>query len=91
VEAEAKSEILRRLKIVQGHVRGIARMVEEDRHSMDILWQTCAVQRAIGRVSGLLLEHHLERCLSRTLAEGDPESRQQALEEVLTILKLSAR
>jgi len=101
VDAGAKDEILGRLKpitlrrnvigIVQGHMRGIAHMVEEDRHPLEVIRQTCAVRRAIDRINGLLLEHHLKRCLSRTLCEGDPETRRQAVEEVLALLQLSAR
>ena len=57
------SDINRRLKTVEGHIRGIQRMLDEDAYCIDVIRQIQAVQSALNKVSGLILENHLHSCL----------------------------
>ncbi len=87
----AKSALLSRLRTIEGHVRGILRMVEADAFCPEILAQAMAVQRAIDRFSFELLQHHLETCFITVVRGDSQEDRGQALREVLDIFQASAR
>jgi CsoR family transcriptional regulator, copper-sensing transcriptional repressor len=67
---ETKQEALRRLAYIEGHLRGIRKMVEEDQYCVDVLKQTFAVQRAIDKFESLLLHGHLESCVVEGIKEG---------------------
>ena len=63
MNAEDRAELLRRLKSIEGHIRGITRMVEEDRPCMAVLQQIRAVQGSLKQIQLLLLRQHLDACL----------------------------
>ncbi len=66
----SQKEALNRLATIEGHLRGIRRMVEEDAYCVDILKQSYAVQRAIDKFEEVLLRGHLETCVPEGFAEG---------------------
>jgi DNA-binding FrmR family transcriptional regulator len=66
-------EVTRRLAKVEGHVRGISRMVQEDRDCPAILLQIAAVQSALNKVSQIVLEDHIETCIAKAIKEGHGE------------------
>jgi CsoR family transcriptional regulator, copper-sensing transcriptional repressor len=68
-----KQEALKRLAYIEGHLKGIRKMVEEDQYCVDILKQTYAVQRAIDKFEGLLLKGHLNTCVIEGVREGREE------------------
>ena len=70
-------DTVRRLKSIEGHVRGIERMVEEDAYCIDVIRQVQAVQAALGKVSNLILDNHLNSCLIAAVRGDDPEDREQ--------------
>ena len=78
-------EVVERLKSVEGHVRGIARMVEEDRYCVDIIRQVQAVQQALERVNGLLLEGHLQTCVTEAVRGDDPGQRERVIGELMDV------
>lgn len=78
-------EITSRLRSIEGHVRAIERMVAEDAYCVDILRQSLAVQRALQKVNGLILDRHLNRCVSRIIRSGDEAERQRVLGEILEV------
>jgi DNA-binding FrmR family transcriptional regulator len=80
-------EIVDRLKSVNGHVQGIVRMVEEDRYCMDIIHQVQAVQRALERVNGLLLEGHMQTCVTGAIRSDDPKERERVIGELLEVFQ----
>lgn len=82
-------EIVDRLKSVGGHVQGIQRMVEEERYCVDIIRQIQAVQRALERVSELLLEVHLQTCAAAAMRSPDPAERERAIGELLEAFQAS--
>jgi len=79
-------EVLKRLARVEGHVRGIAKMVEEDRDCPAILLQIAAVQSALNKVSQIVLEDHIETCVARAIREGHGEEAVQELREAVARL-----
>ena len=66
-----KEAALKRLKRIEGQVRGLAKMVEEDRYCMDVMMQIAAVQQALRGVSRELMHQHLEHCVHDAVANGD--------------------
>ncbi|MGB6057220.1 MAG: metal-sensitive transcriptional regulator [Microthrixaceae bacterium] len=69
-----KDAYMRRLKRIEGQVRGIAGMVDEDRYCIDILTQISAVTRALQGVALGLMDEHLAHCVAGAVAEGGPEA-----------------
>lgn len=76
------SQALVRLKTIEGHIRGIERMVEEDHYCIDIIKQIQAVQSALNKTSSLILEGHLNSCLITAVRGADPEERETKLKEI---------
>jgi DNA-binding FrmR family transcriptional regulator len=65
--------LLRRLKKIEGQVKGIQKMIEDDRYCNDILIQIAAVRSAVNKVGGLILENHLKGCIKTSLANNPEE------------------
>ena len=75
-----KDAYLRRLRRIEGQVRGIARMVEEDKYCIDILTQVAAVTKALHAVSLGLVEEHIGHCVIGAASEPDPGLRAEAID-----------
>jgi CsoR family transcriptional regulator, copper-sensing transcriptional repressor len=75
-----KDAYLRRLRRIEGQVRGIARMVEEDKYCIDILTQIAAVTKALHAVSLGLVEEHIGHCVVGAASEPDPDLRAEAID-----------
>jgi CsoR family transcriptional regulator, copper-sensing transcriptional repressor len=84
----AKDEYLRRLRRVEGQVRGIARMVEQDTYCIDVLTQVSAATRALENVALLLLEDHLDHCVRDAARAGGPEADAKIAEASAAIARL---
>lgn len=84
VNADIKASNLRRLKRVEGQVRGVAAMVEEDRYCADILDQITAVQNAMRAVAREVLRNHLEHCVSQAF-NGTPQDAECMRDELLRL------
>ena len=69
-----KTEVLKRLNYIEGHLGGIRKMVEEDKYCVDILRLTYAVRKAIEKLEMLILENHLESCVPEGIREGREEA-----------------
>ena len=78
-------QTLRRLQTIEGHVRGIQRMVEEDAYCIDVIRQIQAVQAALNKVSAQILEGHLNSCLITAVRGEDPDERERVLKEVIDV------
>ena len=65
-----KSDVLKRLNFIEGHLAGIRRMVEADKYCVDVLKQTYAVRRAIEKMEALMLDGHLHTCVVEGIREG---------------------
>jgi DNA-binding FrmR family transcriptional regulator len=82
-------DTLPRLRRIEGQVRGVARMVEEDRYCIDILTQLRAIQAAISRVEHQVLRTHLEHCVENAVASGNATEQRKKIDELLHILDRS--
>ena len=69
--AQDKEKVLTRLRRIEGQVRGLHKMVEEDRYCIDVLTQVAAVKAALESVSLTLLEDHMEHCVAEAIRSGD--------------------
>ncbi len=78
-------EALKRLKTAEGHLRGIQRMLEEDAYCIDIIRQIQAVQAALNKVSGQILEEHLNSCVITAVQGEDPQERARVLKEIADV------
>ena len=84
-------DLVKRLKNVEGHVRGIERMVEEDVYCIDIIRQIQAVQAALNKISGLVLEGHLNSCLITAVRGNDPAEQERVLKEIEEVFEAATK
>lgn len=87
----SNDDILKRLKNVEGHVRGIQRMVSEEAYCIDIIRQIQAVQAALNKVSMQILDSHLNSCLIRAVRGDDPEERERVLKEISQVFETATK
>lgn len=80
--------LARRMNRIEGQVRGIGRMIADDRYCIDVLTQMSAVQAALDAVALQLLEHHLHGCVTHAVKSGDGEA---AMDEALDVIRKFAR
>ncbi|OEF99224.1 hypothetical protein BHF71_09540 [Vulcanibacillus modesticaldus] len=82
---DTEEKILQRLRKIEGQVRGIQKMVENDRYCIDILTQIAAIQAALDKVGLSILKHHTYGCVTRAIqsGEGDP-----VIDELMDVIKL---
>ncbi|HWV82149.1 MAG TPA: metal-sensitive transcriptional regulator [Hyphomicrobiaceae bacterium] len=83
---DAKSSRLKRLNRIEGQVRGLARMVEEDRYCIDIVTQIAAVRAALRRVEESVLRDHVNHCVRHAIASGDKAEQEQKVAELMDVL-----
>ena len=86
-----KDALVKRLHRIEGQVRGIEKMVEDDRYCIDILTQVAAVNTALESLAYKLLEDHVRHCVAGALASGDVEDATQKTEELLAAVQRFAR
>lgn len=83
-----KDQIAKRLARIEGQVRGIAKMVDEDRYCIDVLDQVTAVTRALQQVSLGLMHEHLGHCVAQAMVDGGPEADAKIDEATAAIARL---
>lgn len=86
-----KPGLLNRLKRVEGQVRGIGRMVEDDRYCIDILTQLRAVRAALARVETEILKAHLDHCIEGAIVSGDKNEQRKKAAELIELLERGGR
>lgn len=82
----SKTDVLRRLATIEGHLRGIRKMIEDDAYCVDILRQTHAVKRALDKLDDALLQGHLHECVPNGIREGRGD---QVVEELRELFQLA--
>ncbi len=83
-----KKKLVRRLKIIEGQVRGLIMMLEKDAYCIDIIAQTSAVKQGLSNAEDLLLENHLQSCVHKQMTSGQTA---KAVREVLKVYKLKRK
>jgi len=85
------SQALKRLKTIEGHMRGIIRMVEEDAYCIDVIRQIQAVQSALNKVSTGILENHLNSCVTTAIQGDNPKERERVLQEITDVFETATK
>jgi CsoR family transcriptional regulator, copper-sensing transcriptional repressor len=83
-----KEALIRRLNRIEGQVRGVNKMISEDRYCVDILNQVSALQSALDAVAMLLLENHTHGCMQSAIQSGQGD---EAIDELMTVVRKFAR
>ena len=84
-------EVLKRLRSVEGHVRGVAKMVENEAYCIDVVQQILATEKALERIRGLLLDRHLRTCVTTAIRGEDPAERERVIQEILDVTAARGR
>jgi DNA-binding FrmR family transcriptional regulator len=91
VDPGIKHAALTRLRRIEGQVRGLQRMLEEERYCADVLTQVASVQEALRGVSRELLANHLRHCTTAAIRSGDPEQAETVYAELLELVQRASR
>ena len=86
-----RSHVTNRLKRIEGQVRGITRMVEEERYCIDVLTQVRAARAALARVEAALLKDHLNHCIEGAIVSGDVSEQRKKAAELIELLGASEK
>ena len=90
-EKSAQHRIVDRLRRVEGQVRGISQMVEDDRYCIDILHQLEAVKSALARAEDEILKNHASHCVAEAIASGDADEQRQKFGELIDLFAKAKR
>ncbi len=85
------SDSIQRLKIIEGHIRGIQRMLENDQYCIDVIRQIQAVQAALNKISVKLLDGHLNSCVLTAIQGEDAEERTRVLKEITEMFETTTK
>lgn len=85
--AKDRSDIINRLKRIEGQVRGVSQMVAEDRYCMDILHQVQAVKAALAKVESAILKDHASCCVAEAIASGDVAEQRAKFNELVDLFE----
>jgi DNA-binding FrmR family transcriptional regulator len=88
---EGKDKRLRRLARIEGQVRGIARMVADERYCIDIITQIAAAQAALRKVESEILENHVSHCVEHAIQSGNAEEQRTKVAELMEVLNRRLR
>ena len=87
MDEQTQAGVVRRLQSIDGHVRGIQRMVEEEKYCIDIIKQIEAVQAALSKVSEIILDNHLHTCVTTAIRGDEPARREAVISEILEVFR----
>ena len=91
MSASDRSNIVNRLRRIEGQVRGIAQMIEDDRYCIDVLQQVQAVKSALGRAESEILKRHAACCVSEAITSGDADEQRRKFEELVDLFEKAKR
>jgi DNA-binding FrmR family transcriptional regulator len=81
------SDILRRARVASGHLDGVAKMIERDAYCIDVIRQIQAVQASLDRLSAMILENHLNSCVTTAVRGNDLAAREKVLKEISEVFQ----
>ena len=88
---DTKQSCLKRLGRIEGQVRGVSRMVEDDRYCIDVMTQISAIRAALKRVEEEVLKDHVSHCVEHAIASGDKSDQRQKITELMAVIGRSDR
>lgn len=86
-----KEQVLKRLSRIEGQVRGLSRMVEEDRYCIDVITQISAVRAALKRAEEEILKDHVAHCVEHAIRSGDAEDQRRKVAELMDVIVRTER
>jgi DNA-binding FrmR family transcriptional regulator len=86
MQKETKAAVLKRLNRIEGQVRGLFRMVEEDRYCIDVVTQISAVRAALRRAEEEILRDHVSHCVEHAITSGDKRDQRKKISEIMDVL-----
>ncbi len=86
MQANTKTACLKRLSRIEGQIRGLAGMVEDDRYCIDVVTQVAAARAALKRVEELVLKDHVAHCVEHAIASGDRSEQRRKVAELMEVL-----
>jgi DNA-binding FrmR family transcriptional regulator len=86
---DIKKRSLHRVKILEGQLRGLAKMIDSEEYCMEIITQSLAIQKSLGSLNKLIAENHIKTHVSHSLASGDATKQANALQELMDIFELN--
>ena len=84
-------QISNRLKSIEGHVRGVTKMIESDAYCIDIVNQIQAIQAALQKVSSLVLDQHLHTCVTTAIRGDNPNERERVIGEIMDVFNTKSK
>ena len=91
MQKDTKAAIQKRLNRIEGQVRGLSRMVEEDRYCIDVVTQISAVRAALRRAEEEILRDHVGHCVEHAITSGDKKDQRKKISEIIDVLSRSDR
>ena len=91
MKRESKAKLLDRLNRLEGQIRGVIRMIEDDRYCIDVLTQTQAIRAALVRVESQMLKDHMSHCIEGAIVSGNAGEQRKKAAELITLLERAAR
>lgn len=88
---EAKSSVLKRLQRIEGQVRGLSRMVEDDRYCIDVVTQISAVRAALRRAEEEILRDHVAHCVEGAIKSGNAAEQRKKIAELMEVIERAER
>ena len=88
---EETTKIINRLKSIEGHVRGVEKMIEDGAYCINIVNQIDAIQSALNKVSGLVLDKHLHTCVTTAIRGDDPTERERVIDEIMGVFTAKSK
>lgn len=91
MRSPTREQVLKRLSRIEGQVRGLSRMVEDDRYCIDVITQVSAVRAALRRVEEEVLKDHVAHCVEHAIRSGDAEDQRRKVAELMAVVVRSER
>lgn len=88
---DQKPQLKNRALSIQGHMGAVARMIDEDAYCIDIIKQTQAIQKALDKLNTLLLERHLDHCVTSAIRSNKPKERERVIKELLDVFETTSK
>ncbi|WOR14404.1 metal-sensitive transcriptional regulator [Hyphomonas sp. FCG-A18] len=86
MKTDTKDSALKRLARIEGQVRGVSRMIDQDRYCIDVVRQMQAIKAALSGLEKIVLDDHLQTCVDQALKSDDVEARREKVEELVAVL-----
>jgi DNA-binding FrmR family transcriptional regulator len=91
METKKKDDLLRRVRIASGHLKGVEKMIEEDVYCVKIIEQVQAIQAALNKVNSLILDDHLRHCVTTAVRGEDSTERERVLSEIANVFQTASK